>query len=175
MAWRKSKAIRKAWIKDGRPFYIGWGVVARRGPVWTLEGKEHIEINKIFTELEGKQMTLPPLEELKQLQQQATPGPWRCDGAGFITACDHEDDDLATRVIDINRYWENQDCNRPVDFQLAALAPALLAEVIRMRARAADARDMARQLSENPTIMTTEQHLFADIADELDETLGEHQ
>lgn len=119
-------------------------------------------------------MPLPPLDELKQLQEQATPGPWAVNIDPDDVDMTYIYDELGRLCLSLNPVGAGS-AYCPADLELAALAPDLLAEVIRMRERVADTRDMARQISTNPTIMTTEQHLFADIADELDETLGEHQ
>lgn len=106
-------------------------------------------------------MTLPPLHELKRLQAEATPGPWACwvdvphepkyDGAKVET---EEGEEIAS-------------VHTPADGRMVAFAPILLAEVIRMREEITDVRDMARQLSTNPTIMTMERLRFDDIADDL--------
>lgn len=70
---------------------------------------------------------------LKCLLDQATPGPWEYEGPQFqeITTRDH--DGLEQSVISLDRYSEKDTCNRPDDFTLAAAAPELAQEVIRLR------------------------------------------
>ena len=77
-------------------------------------------------------MTLPTLEKLKQLQAEATPGPWTV-----------EEDDWEEVVVGNDEghrmVWGDQvrfkfEAGNPkADPQLVALAPPLLAEVIRLR------------------------------------------
>ena len=70
---------------------------------------------------------------LKCLFEQATPGPWEYEGPQFqeITTLDH--DGLEQSVISLDRYTEKDLCNRPADMNLAAHAPELAQEVIRLR------------------------------------------
>lgn len=70
---------------------------------------------------------------LKCLLEQATPGPWEYEGSQFqeITALD--DAELEQPVISLDRYTEKDLCNRPADMNLAAHAPQLAEEVIRLR------------------------------------------
>ena len=70
---------------------------------------------------------------LKCLLEQATPGPWEYEGSQFqeITALD--DAELEQPVIRLDRYTEKDLCNRPADMNLAAHAPQLAEEVIRLR------------------------------------------
>ena len=70
---------------------------------------------------------------LKCLLEQSTPGPWEYEGPQFqeITALD--DAELEYPVIVLDRYTEKDLCNRPADMNLAAHAPELAEEVIRLR------------------------------------------
>ncbi len=70
---------------------------------------------------------------LKCLLEQTTPGPWEYEGSQFqeITALD--DAELEQPVISLDRYTEKDLCNRPADMNLAAHAPELAQEVIRLR------------------------------------------
>ena len=75
---------------------------------------------------------------LKCLLDQATPGPWEYEGPQFqeITTLDH--DGLEQSVINLDRYTEKETCNRPADMNLAAAAPQLAQEVIRLRGHIED-------------------------------------
>ena len=77
-------------------------------------------------------MNLPPLDQLKKLQAEATPGPWTV-----------EEDDWEEVIVGNDKghrmVWGDQvrfefEAGNPkADPQLIALAPPLLAEVIRLR------------------------------------------
>ena len=77
-------------------------------------------------------MNLPPLDQLKKLQAEATPGPWTV-----------EEDDWEEVIVGNDKghrmVWGDQvrfdfEAGNPkADPQLVALAPPLLAEVIRLR------------------------------------------
>lgn len=70
---------------------------------------------------------------LKCLLEKATPGPWEYEGPQFqeITTLDYYG--LEQAVISLDRYTEKETCNRPADMNLAAAAPQLAQEVIRLR------------------------------------------
>lgn len=70
---------------------------------------------------------------LKCLLEKTTPGPWEYEGSQFqeITALD--DAELEYPVISLDRYSEKETCNRPADMNLAAHAPELAEELIRLR------------------------------------------
>lgn len=70
---------------------------------------------------------------LKCLLEQTTLGPWEYEGSQFqeITALD--DAELEQPVISLDRYTEKDLCNRPADMNLAAHAPELAEELIRLR------------------------------------------
>lgn len=70
---------------------------------------------------------------LKCLLEKTTPGPWEYEGSQFqeITALD--DAELEYPVISLDRYTDKELCNRPADMNLAAHAPKLAEEVIRLR------------------------------------------
>lgn len=82
-------------------------------------------------------MPLPPLEELKQLQEEITPGPWTVEFEEVpeFTLIDGE----AVEVEAVRAFLVGA-TSEPLDFRykhdaakIAALAPPLLAEVIRLR------------------------------------------
>lgn len=75
-------------------------------------------------------MSLPDNRELRELLDEATPGTWYTCGAGINTTHEVDDND---RVFALDWYWEEERANREEDFALAALAPQLAEEVIRLR------------------------------------------
>ena len=82
---------------------------------------------------------------LKCLLEQTTLGPWEYEGSQFqeITALD--DAELEQPVISLDRYTDKELCNRPADINLAAHAPELAEELIRLREELIDwADDEAR-------------------------------
>ena len=70
---------------------------------------------------------------LKCLLAQATPGPWEYEGPQFQEITTLDQDGLEQSVISLDRYTEKETCNRPADMNLAAHAPELAEEVIRLR------------------------------------------
>lgn len=70
---------------------------------------------------------------LKCLLEKATPGPWEYEGPKFQEITTQDNDGLEQAVISLDRYTEKETCNRPDDFTLAAAAPQLAQEVIRLR------------------------------------------
>lgn len=70
---------------------------------------------------------------LKCLLEQATPGPWEYEGPQFQEITTLDQDGLEQSVISLDRYTEKNLCNRPADMNLAAAAPELAQEVIRLR------------------------------------------
>lgn len=70
---------------------------------------------------------------LKCLLEQATPGPWEYEGPQFQEITTLDQDGLEQSVISLDRYSEKETCNRPADMNLAAHAPELAEEVIRLR------------------------------------------
>ena len=82
---------------------------------------------------------------LKCLLEKATPGPWDYEGPKFQEITTQDNDGLEQAVISLDRYTEKETCNRPDDFTLAAAAPDLAQEVIRLREELMDwANDEAR-------------------------------
>lgn len=71
--------------------------------------------------------------QLQRLLDQATPGPWEYEGPQFQEITTLDQDGLEQAVISLDRYTEKETCNRPDDFTLAAHAPELAQEVLRMR------------------------------------------
>lgn len=72
-------------------------------------------------------MPLPTSRELREMLDEATPAPWQFLDPGYITA------PTTLAVIDIYSRWVDDEVNRNADFELAALAPQLAEEVIRLR------------------------------------------
>lgn len=70
---------------------------------------------------------------LKCLLEQATPGPWEYEGPQFQEITTLDDAELEQPVIILDRYTEKDLCNRPADMNLAAHAPELAQELIRLR------------------------------------------
>ncbi|PZO98350.1 MAG: hypothetical protein DI609_10925 [Corynebacterium urealyticum] len=70
---------------------------------------------------------------LECLLEQATPGPWEYEGPQFQEITTLDQDGLEQSVISLDRYSEKETCNRPADMNLAAHAPELAEEVIRLR------------------------------------------
>lgn len=85
---------------------------------------------------------------LKRLLEQSTLGPWEYEGAKFqeITTLDHNG--LEQSVISLDRYTEKDLCNRPADMNLAAHAPELAEEIIRLREELQELRDQLKKKSE---------------------------
>lgn len=71
--------------------------------------------------------------QLQRLLEQATPGPWEYEGPQFQEITTLDQDGLEQAVISLDRYTEKETCNRPADMNLAAHAPELAEEVIRLR------------------------------------------
>lgn len=70
---------------------------------------------------------------LKCLLAQATPGPWEYEGPQYQEITTLDDAGLEQSVISLDRYTEKDLCNRPADMNLAAHAPELAEEIIRLR------------------------------------------
>lgn len=70
---------------------------------------------------------------LKCLLEKATPGPWEYEGPQFQEITTLDQDGLEQPVVSLDRYTEKETCNRPADMNLAAAAPELAEEVIRLR------------------------------------------
>lgn len=70
---------------------------------------------------------------LRHLLAQSTPGPWEYEGPQFQEITTRDQDGLEQSVISLDRYTEKDLCNRPADMNLAAAAPALARELIRLR------------------------------------------
>lgn len=99
---------------------------------------------------------------LKRLLDQATPGPWRISstegivGLGFAEGFYQDDPLEKANVI------------------LAALAPDLAQEVLRMREALHDLSEVWEAASINPACRPTEQILAAAVVDHIDWLLGDH-
>ena len=70
---------------------------------------------------------------LKCLLEKSTPGAWEYEGSQFQEITTRDQDGLEQSVISLDRYTEKETCNRPADMNLAAHAPELAQEVIRLR------------------------------------------
>ncbi|WKE50352.1 hypothetical protein J8244_09480 [Corynebacterium tuberculostearicum] len=110
---------------------------------------------------------------LKCLLEQTTLGPWEYEGSQFqeITALD--DAELEQPVISLDRYTEKDLCNRPADMNLAAHAPQLAQEVLRMREALHDLSEVWEAVSIDPERTPTEQDLAAAVVDHIDQILGD--
>ena len=110
---------------------------------------------------------------LKCLLDQAAPGPWEYEGPQFqeITTLDH--DGLEQSVISLDRYTEKETCNRPADMNLAAHAPELAQEVLRMRRELNSIRRAWLLMIDDPEHTPTEQNFAMYVVDHIDSVLGE--
>lgn len=106
---------------------------------------------------------------LKQLFDQATPGPWK---VGDTELPDSIASDSGRGVL-----WNSDQavswCYKDEDVYLAALAPELAEEVLRMRLELSSMRHAWEDMSTNPVRTPTEQNLAAHVLDHIDSILGE--
>lgn len=118
-------------------------------------------------------MTDLSTETLKQLLDQSTPGPW-------TVKTDDWDETIIANDVGHRMEWGDQvrfvfDAGKPkYDPQLVALAPPLLAEVIRMREALHDLSEVWEAVSIDPNRTPAEQQLAATVVDHIDQILGDH-
>lgn len=112
--------------------------------------------------------------QIQRLLDQATPGPWEYEGPQFqeITALD--DAELEQPVISLDLYTEKDLCNRPADMNLAAHAPQLAQEVLRMRRELESMQSAWLLMYADPELTPTEQEFAAHVVDHIDSVLGDH-
>lgn len=112
--------------------------------------------------------------QIQRLLDQATPGPWEYEGPQFqeITTLDQEG--LEQSVISLDRYSEKETCNRPADMNLAAHAPQLAQEVLRMRRELESMQSAWLLMYADPEYTPTEQDFAAHVVDHIDSVLGDH-
>ena len=110
---------------------------------------------------------------LKCLLEQATPGPWEYEGSQFqeITALD--DAELEYPVISLDRYTDKELCNRPADMNLAAHAPQLAEEVLRMRNELTSLQEEARSAAKIHATGPAAQRVFDALDTTINQILGE--
>ncbi|WP_018024118.1 hypothetical protein [Corynebacterium ulceribovis] len=75
---------------------------------------------------------LPPLDQLKELQQRITPGPWFSISDLYDIDMTYIYDGAGQMCLSLTPIGSGSSY-QPGDLEVAALAPALLAEVIRLR------------------------------------------
>ncbi|MGN6019785.1 hypothetical protein [Corynebacterium striatum] len=104
---------------------------------------------------------------LKRLLAEVTPGPWKHDNeVGEILGAYYEKNGIG--YIPTVGYADDYNAD------LIALAPELLAEVIRMREALRDLSEVWEAISIDPTRTPAEQQLAAAVVDHIDQILGDH-
>lgn len=111
---------------------------------------------------------------LKCLLAQATPGPWEYEGPQFQEITTLDQDGLEQAVISLDRYSEKDLCNRPADMHLAAHAPQLAQEVLRMRRELESMQSAWLGMVADPEFTPTEKEFAAHVVDHIDTVLGDH-
>lgn len=111
---------------------------------------------------------------IQRLLDQATPGPWEYQGAEFHEITAQDSDGLEQSVINPDRYTEREFCNRPADFELAALAPELAQEVLRMREELNSMKRAWLFMTIEPRLSGLERTLATQALNSIDEVLGDH-
>lgn len=110
---------------------------------------------------------------LKRLLDQAAPGPWEYwlgeepDERYIIDI-----ETFGSMCIYITPNGAGSSCS-DYDLNLAALAPGLAEEVLRMRLELSSMRHAWEDMSTNPARTPTEQNLAAHVLDHIDSILGE--
>ena len=111
---------------------------------------------------------------LKCLLEQATPGPWEYEGPQFQEITTLDQDGLEQAVISLDRYTEKETCNRPADMHLAAHAPELAEEVIRLRDALGYLIEQVISAAENTNDVETTKHITEAIKTTIKKCKGEH-
>lgn len=111
---------------------------------------------------------------LKCLLEKSTPGPWEYEGPQFQEITTLDDAELEQPVISLDRYTEKDLCNRPADMNLAAAAPQLAEEVLRMRRELESMKNAWLCMARDPERTPTEQNFAMHVVDHLDTVLGDH-
>ncbi|CQD05055.1 conserved hypothetical protein [Corynebacterium striatum] len=118
-------------------------------------------------------MTDLSTSNLKRLLADAAPGPWEYVPGEAIDERCIVNLDTATPCIAIAANDEGSDCN-DADLTLAALAPPLADEVLRMREALHDLSEVWEAISIGPYRTPAEQQLAAAVVDHIDQILGDH-
>lgn len=105
---------------------------------------------------------------LKQLLDQSTTGPWKVGDTNSDVITDRNGDGVLWNA-DQAVGWSRRD----EDVSLAALAPELAQEVLRMRLELSSMRHAWGDMSTNPARTPTEQNLAAHVLVHIDSILGE--
>ena len=103
---------------------------------------------------------------LQHLLDQSTPGPWTVKDSDCITSEHGEVLWNADQAVDWNR--------NDHDVNLAAAAPELAQEVLRMRNELKEISAIWESASVNPDRTSAEQILAAQVVDHIDSVLGDH-
>jgi len=122
-------------------------------------------------------MTDLSTSNLKRLLDETTPGPWtfREEIADTISGTQ----EIGHEVYAAERFLFGV-CGDPVtdeypgNLTLAALAPELADEVLRMREALRDLSEVWEAVSIDPTRTPAEQQLAAAVVDHIDQILGDH-
>ena len=118
-------------------------------------------------------MTDLSTKTLKRLLDEATPGPW-------TVKTDDWDETIIANDEGHRMGWGDQvrfkfeAGHSKYDSQVVALAPELLAEVIRKREALHDLSEVWEAISIDPTRTPAEQQLAAAVVDHIDQILGDH-
>lgn len=104
--------------------------------------------------------------QLQHLLNQATTGPWEAKDSDCITSEHGEVLWNADQAVDWNR--------NDHDVNLAAAAPELAQEVLRMRNELKEISAIWESASVNPDRTSAEQILAAQVVDHIDSVLGDH-
>lgn len=111
---------------------------------------------------------------LRHLLAQSTLGPWEYEGPQFQEITTLDDAGLEQPVISLDRYTEIDLCNRPADLNLAAAAPDLAEEVLRMRRELESMKRAWLGMVADPECTPTEQDFAAHVVNHIDSVLGDH-
>lgn len=104
--------------------------------------------------------------QLQRLLDQSTPGPWETEDSDCITSQSGE----VLWNTDQAVSWNKNDH----DVNLAALAPDLAQDNLRMRQELKEIREVWESASDNPDRTSAEQILAAQVVDHIDSVLGGH-
>lgn len=109
---------------------------------------------------------------IRELLDASTPGPWEYEGPQFQEITTLDQDGLEQSVISLDRYTEKDLCNRPADMHLAAHAPELAADWLRMRRDLADFRAALQDGATNPELTSIDHSWCESARDGIDRILN---
>ena len=135
----------------------------------SVTAEETATLQRKIAQKRGTPVTDLTTTHLKFLLEQATPGPWEYDGAKFQEITTLDDAGLEQSVISLDRYTEKDLCNRPADMNLAAHAPELAEEVIRLRDALGYLMEETRLAAENSDDVVVQKR----VADALETTINQ--